>query len=307
MEESIRAIYQLVTLGTLSFLIVLSNVVVVALVCINKKLRSYTNWLILSLVVSDILTGGILFLVTFIKPGSIVEGYFTTLILTSGVVNISAVTFDRYVAVMKPLQYSYLVSKLFKRGIVILWLIPTIYASVPLLWGADPTQTVHKVYLVCLEFLGIVVPYIFITVAYIRIFKQVRRSLALRKHLKSMSKQINERRRISSDAQVAKVFFIVSLAFLFSWMPILYMTTTAYILNRFDIVPDVLPTVSLFTIAMGSLVNPLVYAFLKPDFKMTIRNFCQKGPRRCVNKRVEFFPVFSSENKEQHETSGCTG
>ena len=272
------------SLGTLSVLIVASNVFLVTLVCLNKTLRTYTNWLTLSLAVSDILTGGVLLPVVLIKPTSVVGKYLTSMILLWGVANMCAVTYDRYVAVMKPLQYPYLIPKLFKRVIVALWLVPAIYSLLPLFWGTDRTKTVNLVYMVFLEFLGVVVPYIFITVAYIRIFKEVRRSLALRKNLECATKQINERRRISSDAQVAKVFCIVSVAYLLSWMPILYMTT-ADIFNGWNIVPDILQTVSFFTVAVGSLVNPLVYAFLKPDFKVVIRNFCRKS------SQVEAMPM----------------
>ena len=76
---------------------------------------------------------------------------------------------------------------------------------------------------------------------------------------------------------MAKVFFIISTAFLLSWLPMVYITTATNVLNLFELVPHALLTVSLFTTATSSLVNPLVYAFLKPDFKAIIRNFCRKS------------------------------
>lgn len=272
-----QEIYVDVSLGILSVIIVVTNCSVCALVCFNKTLRTYTNWLVLSLAVSDILTGGVLLPLILIKPTSLVTGYFTTIILLCGVANICAVTYDRYVAILKPLFYPYRAPKFFKRAIVVSWLIPTIYTLLPLAWDKNPTQTIQIVYMVCLEFFGVVVPYIFITFAYVRIFRQVRRSLAMRKDFESAIEQRNERRRISSNAQVAKVFCIVSTAFLLSWLPILYLTTVSFFFNRPDLLPGVLFTVSLFTVASSSLVNPLIYAFLKPDFKVVVRNFCQKN------------------------------
>jgi len=277
MADPWKEIYISVSLGTLSVMIVVANCSVCALVCFNKTLRTYTNWLVLSLAVSDILTGGVLLPLLLIKPSSIVTDYFITLILLSGVANICAVTYDRYVAIIKPLLYPYLAPELFKRAIAVSWLIPTIYTLLPLAWDKNPTKTVHIVYVVCLEFFGVVVPYIFITFAYVRIFRQVRRSLAIRKDFESAREQRKERRRISSDAQVAKVFCIVSTAFLLSWLPILYLTTVYNVLNQPDLLPGVLDTISLFTLATSSLVNPLIYAFLKPDFKVVIRKFCQKN------------------------------
>ena len=277
MTEPWKEIYVSVSLGILSVVIVVANCSVCALVCFSKTLRTYTNWLVLSLAVSDILTGGVLLPILLLKPSSIVTDYFTTLILLSGVANICAVTYDRYVAIIKPLLYPYLAPKLFRRVIAVSWLIPTIYTLLPLAWDKNPTKTIHIVYLVCLEFFGVVVPCIFITFAYVRIFRQVRRSLTMRKDFESAREQRKERRRISSDAQVAKVFCIVSTAFLFSWLPILYLTTVYNVLNQPDLVPAALDTISLFTLATSSLVNPLIYAFLKLDFKVVIRNFCQKN------------------------------
>ena len=282
MAEPSKEIYVSVSLGILSVVIVVANCSVCALVCFNKTLRTYTNWLILSLAVSDILTGGVLLPVLLIKPASLLTDYFIALITLSGVANICAVTYDRYVAVIKPLLYQYLAPKLFKRALVVSWLIPTIYTVLPLAWDTNRTKTIHTVYIVCLEVFGVVVPYIFVTFAYVQIFRQVRRSLTMRKDFESAREQRKERRRISSDAQVAKVFCIVSTAFLLSWLPILYSTTVYNVLNRPDLIPDVLLTISLFTVATSSFVNPLIHAFLKPDFRVLIRNFCRKNSHTKV-------------------------
>ena len=279
MPELAEEMYVVVSLGALSVLIVVSNVSVYALVCFNKRLRTYTNWFTLSLAVSDILAGAVLMPLTLFKPESVVVTYLSHLILLWGVVNICALTYDRFVAAMMPLQYPCRIPKIFKRTLVAVWLIPTIISLLPLFWATDRASIFHKWYIACLEVFGVVVPYIFISVAYIRIFKQVRHSLALRKKFVSAIKQINEPRRISQDAKVAKVFCIISAAFLFSWMPIIYMTTADIFFGRLDIVPSVLGTISFYIIAVASLVNPFVYAFLKPDFKVVIRNICRKSKR----------------------------
>ena len=280
-----QEIYVSVSLGILSVIIVAANCFVCVLVCFNKTLRTYTNWLVLSLAVSDILTGGVLLPIVLIKPTSLVTDYFIALILLSVVANICTVTYDRYVAIMKPLLYRYIAPKLLKRTLVVTWLIPTIYSVLPLAWDTNPTKTIHIVYIVCLEFFGVVVPYIFITFAYVRIFRQVRRSLTMRKNFESARQQRRERRRVSSDAQVAKVFCIVSTAFMLSWLPILYLTTVYSVFNRPDLIPDALYTISLFTVATSSVVNPLICAFLKPDFRVAIRNFRKNSQTKVVPKK----------------------
>ena len=262
-------IFVVVFLSIFSLFIVVSNSCVCLLVYLKKALRTNTNWLMVSLAVSDILTGGVLLPVYLIKPTSIVTSYLVCIILLSGVANLCAVTYDRYVAIMKPLEYPYRAPKILKRALILSWLVSSIYSLLPLFWNTDPTLTVHKVYMICLQFFGIIVPYTLMTFAYVRMFKQVRGSLTKNEHLQSFRVHKNERKRISSDAKVAKVFAIFVLAFLLCWLPIICITT-AKIVNRDDVIPDVLSVASLFTVATCSLVNPLMYSFLKPDFKMAI-------------------------------------
>ena len=137
------------------------------------------------------------------------------------------------------------------------------------------------------------VPYVFISFSYVRIFGQVRRGkLAVKKDFECTRVHKNERGRISSDAKVAKVFCIVSATFVLCWSPVIYMTTASMVLNRPDIIPDSLATVSLFMIVANSLANPLIYAILKADFNMAIRNFigrCLPGQNRVAQSPV--YPV----------------
>ena len=285
-------IYVQVSLSILSFLIVVSNFCVCLLVYLKKALRTNTNWLMVSLAVSDILTGGVLLPVYLILPNSVVTSYLVCMILLSGVANLCAVTYDRYIAIMKPLEYPYRAPKMLKRAVVLSWLIPAVYSLLPLFWNTNPDLKIHKAYMVCLQFFGIVVPYVFITFAYVRMFKQVRRSLTMKRNMESLRVHKSERKRISSDAKVAKVFSIVASAFILCWLPIIYITT-ADIINRLDIIPYSLSIVSFFTIATSSLVNPLMYAFLKPDFKMAIRTCFRKSTRTDTASTIRSLPLAS--------------
>ena len=250
----------LVSLSTLSVLVVVFNVFVCCLVCMNKALRTYTNGFVVSLALSDILTGGVFFPMILSKPSSLATGYLTCVIVLSSSCNLSSVTYVRYVAIMKPLRSRYLVPKMFKKAVVFSWLIPIIFSLLPLFWNTNYELQIHKVYIICAQVFGFVVPCVFITFAYIRMFKEVRRSLALQKNLQVVSPQerTNERRRLSKEIKIAKVFCIISAIFLFCWLPIIYMTTAQTVFSRFAIIPDFMPAVSLFPIAINSLVNPVI-------------------------------------------------
>lgn len=302
MAESGHDVYLEASLSTLSVLIVVSNAFVCFLVCCNKTLRSYKNWLIVSLAVSDILTGGVLLPLILIKPSSVILGYFVSIILLSGIANLCSVTYDRYIAIMKPLEYQSRAPNILKRALIVSWLLPAIYSLLPLLWDADPTRKIHKAYIIGLEFFGIVLPFFFITVAYIRIFREVRRSLAMKREECMRVHKKNEK-RLSADAKVAQVFCIVCAAFILCWLPIIYMTTASSVLNRVDAIPKALRTVSFYTLATGSLANPLIYAFLKPDLKTVIRNFFPKVTRsETCESGSTGFPAVARWGKEKLET-----
>lgn len=277
--------YIIIPLSILSVMIVALNVFVCLLVCLKRQLQvSVTNRFIVSLAVSDILTGGVLFPVYLIKPDSIVTSYLVCIILLAGVANLCAVTYDRYIAVMKPLQYSYQIPKVFRRVIVISWTVPTIYSLLPLFWNTNPACTAHKVYIICLQFFGIIIPYIFISTTYYYIFRKVRRSFDLKRQLPTSRR---ETRRVSSEAKVARVFFIISAAFILCWLPIIYITTASVITTQEDIVPAALGHVSFFTMAMSSIVNPLMYSFMKPDFKLAILTLnCHNKGKRSGSRSI---------------------
>ena len=97
-------LYIKVSLGVLSVLIVAANLFVISFVCLNRVPRTYTNWLTVSLAVSDILTGGILFPMLIMRPTHAVVDYLSSMILLWGVANICALTYDRYVAITRPLH-----------------------------------------------------------------------------------------------------------------------------------------------------------------------------------------------------------
>ena len=88
MVEPSKDISVIVPLVILSVIVVLANCSVFALVCFKKTLRTYTNWLVLSLAVADILTGGVLLPFIVIKSTSVVTDYLITIIL--GIVTTTA-------------------------------------------------------------------------------------------------------------------------------------------------------------------------------------------------------------------------
>ena len=278
MEDSIALT---IVLFLLSSLVFATNFTVCLLVYLRKSMRTYTNGFVVSLAFSDLLIGGVLIPASLIFPSSsVVLGYLVSITLLSGVFNLTAVTFDRYIAVLKALQYENFMRKNFVIIIISSWLGALVISLIPLIWGTDTTKLTHKIFVISELTLCVLLPYMFIFKGYIKIFQQVKQSLKRERAITaSVRKALDQKNIISSEAKLAQVFIIVAFMFVLSWLPIQYMTIVHEI-GRRDLIPNYLSIVSLFTVSLGSLVNPIVYSFLKPDFRKSIRYiFCSRRKR----------------------------
>ena len=282
-----------IPLGCLSLLVVVTNSCVCLLVYLHTKLRSYTNGFVVSLAVSDILTGALLLPLYISVPEFNGTNYIVSAILLTGVANVCAVTLDRYLAITKPFIYYAVMTRHFVKFIVGSWVLPMVISIIPLIWGSNPGLA-HTIYLFLLQGLGVVVPYIFVCIAYYLIFHEARHivrrlrresSLSWRSHDDKTNKGRKNSNTVASEAKVAKMFALIAVSFILSWMPVLYLTSVMSAVGEPGLpVVDKLSPVwlvdfSLFTIALGSMVNPVVYSFFKPDFRSIIKRMLRKRPQ----------------------------
>ena len=276
--------WNFVILTCTSVLVVAANIIVCVSVLTNARLRTYTNGFLVSLAVSDILTGGLFFPVHLSGPDSAVassEGYLIAFVLLAGVGNICLVTWDRYIAVSKPFQYKETVKNHFTKMIVVAWATALSIALLPLTWETDSNVVIHKVYLFCLMVFFVVIPYAAIFFAYFKISQHLRKHRQkIRKH--SQTTVSLSSKRMKSEAKVTKVFLAIVIIFVLSWLPIIYMTTVINV-NRPDLSPVALQKVSLYTVALSSLANPLLYAFMKDDFRRQFKRLSTRQRRTSVS------------------------
>ncbi|CAI4225238.1 unnamed protein product [Auanema sp. JU1783] len=118
-------------LTVLVFVVVLGNALVIAAVLLRRRLRSATGLLILSLGVADLMVG--IVILPFSIANEVLSGYWifgdtwctiwVTMdiwMCTASIYNLVAISIDRYIAIIKPLNYPMLVTKFRARCIVAL-------------------------------------------------------------------------------------------------------------------------------------------------------------------------------------------
>ncbi|CAD5226314.1 unnamed protein product [Bursaphelenchus xylophilus] len=134
-----------VCLGVVNLLVVCGNVFVLYILISQKSLHTSTNFIVLSLTVSDFALGVI------VLPFSIFQEYsdswmfgavwcktwlaLDVLFSTASIYNLLAISFDRYMAVRQPIKYRFISSnRMTKITIAVVWLISAALAFPPLVY-----------------------------------------------------------------------------------------------------------------------------------------------------------------------------
>ena len=305
-----------IPLSILSVCVVVTNTLVCLLVYKIKSMRNYTNGFVVSLAISDILTGAAFLLqynieLHFWSRATLNVLY--AIVLFVGAANLCAVTYDRYLAILYPFSYADTISKVFKILVPAIWLLSIVIACIPLTWEGDTKLVNTRIYICLVLFICIAFPYILIVYANFKIFRLVRQCVRRERELsisscstKSSVKQ-NGMRKVSSEAKVARVFAVASLMFVLSYFPTLFYTVTAAF-GYISIVPNLLLELSPFCVVFGSLVNPILYSFMKPDFRRAVNKIlsgkralldARRSQRSSVPSIGDYSMPFMSKNKKQ--------
>lgn len=266
------------------------NGFVIVLVSTIRRLRSSANWFVLSLAVADFLAGFAIF-----PPGylchetcnrKLVSAFFW-LSLTSSVSNLCILTWDRYIAILRPMKYhSSLTMKHTRLIVMMAWL--TAFAlslsNFVKFYITDSDTALLVIFLISIPAFFILSS-AFLLYAIIRILvaarEQTRREAAFHLELTDCS-QAEQSVTATTDAaprcrneKPNSVPFVIALVLLFLGC---YVTVTGLILcinfscNISELGGHVLTTL----LTLNSAVNPFVYAFMKTDIKRELTKLIRK-------------------------------
>lgn len=270
--------------------VVFGNGLVCALFLRYRNLRDATNTFVVSLSFSDILIP--LVLLPCYKAKLSTVPYIVAYILFASLFNFCAVTYDRYEAILHPLRYrSRLTRRKVNRILILVWTLPLVVTLIPWSWEHGETQVKNlagRVYHGILV-LSVVSCSFVIFLVYFRIFKATRRQLKLiMKHRNSKWKQGFDKRKLlnrqssfncqyalklpvtlSVEIRAAKVVALLASTFVVCWFPII-LVNMYYVLGFEKSLPPALPTISLFSLVGNGLLDPIIYSFLKRDFRKAL-------------------------------------
>ena len=279
----------IVPLSAIGCGIVLGNALVCALFFRYRSLRNVTNTFVISLAVSDLLVA-VIFLPTYLT-GLRIAPYVIAFILFAYLFNFCGVTFDRHQAILCPLRYHSAMTRTNTYKILaVVWSVPVVLSVVPLFWEFatdDVKATAHQCYTAFLV-LVVVICAVFVCWAYARIFMATRKQVKMmiqmtigNRETRPMREETGSTKRnfrpswkapqhIAIEIRAAKVFALVGLTFAICWLPLIIINVFE-IFGQSDKIPPVLLDLSLFTLLINALVDPLIYSFFKTDFRAALK------------------------------------
>ena len=285
----------------LTVFIIIGNGLVIYLIITRRKLRTKTNWFVLSLAVADF-AFGLIYFPNLPVCGIKDETCFTNAIkilfsigiffMFASILNLCTLTLDRYLAIAKPMRYiTFMTTKRVVRLISAAWGVALLGVHIPYLIMslASPGKKyyiMHNNFWMFLDILNICVC-VFLLFATTRMFliarRHARQNAALVAQLKFNHRIQHGRVFKPQEAAATKMVGVVVAVFFICYLMDIY-DTACYLsegCTRDNTIWMLLTPLKL----LNSAINPLAYALFKREIRKELRRLC------CCKR--QHYPLFS--------------
>ncbi|KAF4082342.1 hypothetical protein AMELA_G00150740 [Ameiurus melas] len=290
---------------------IVGNALVIYAFFRNKKLRSPPNYFIVNLAVSDFLmvsTQSPMFFVSslykgwvFGKTGCEIYAFCSALFGITSMINLVAISIDRYIVITKPLQAIGWTSKCRTLiSILIVWIYSLAWSSAPLLgwssyvpegfmtsctWDYVTSTPANKSYTLMLCCLVFFVPLGIISYCYVFMFLAIRNTS---RDVESLGSQMRnttlvQQQSIKREWKLAKVAFVVIVVFVLSWSPYAFVTLIAWA-GYSSILTPYSKAVPAIIAKASAIYNPFIYAIIHSKYRDTLAE--QVPCLHFLNKRT---------------------
>ncbi|KAL9960621.1 hypothetical protein ACROYT_G034104 [Oculina patagonica] len=275
----------------IAILIVFVNGIVFLLFAKEKRLRTPTNYLLFSLAVCDFMTGFINVPLTIIMlmrlisppPGKIL-GFFLVvlhnLVVVLVVYHIFAITAERYFSIIHPFRHRWQMTKKSSLKIIgIIWLAAVIIAFMPITWFTRfltspqsgiltvtlQIQMGHIIFCIVFVFLA---PYVFIVYSQFVMFKKIKQNTLTFRGERGADSSVYRKAKDSKRCLI--IFALMAFFYAICWFP--WFVISLFHSLWFPLGKEAYKILLEFSQAflilryLTSIVNPVLYTFLKRDF-----------------------------------------
>ncbi|XP_062383684.1 opsin 4xa [Sardina pilchardus] len=296
---------------------VVGNALVIYAFFSNKKLWTPANYFILSLAIADFLmaiTQSPIFFINslykewvFGQTGCKIYAFCGALFGIASMINLLAISIDRYIVITKPLQAIQWTSK--RRTLIIIlvvWLYSLAWSLAPLLgWSSyipeglmtsctwdyvtsTPSNKSYTLMLCCFVFF---IPLGIIFYCYLFMFLAIRSTGRDVERLGSHGRKstLIQQQSIKTEWKLAKIAFLVIIVFVLSWSPYAAVTLIAWA-GYGSILSPISKTVPAVIAKASAIYNPFIYAIIHSKYRDTLAEkvpclyFLSQAPRKdCIS------------------------
>ena len=198
---------------------------------------------------------------------NMIEYFIGAVSILVAVSTLMAMSYDRYIAVIKPFQYPQKINNTrAKVAIAIIWINALVMCVLPL---ADVKR---ENFLLAYCYSHFVIPSFILTAIYVKIYKTVARQRQELKDIRASLTAGNRRKQLERENRMAITFVLILFIFYCSFLPyfiqvqVLYFCScrTSYAYNVYYLVTNEFLSVS-------CMVDPFMYALRLPRFKRSLR------------------------------------
>jgi len=286
MEINMTGIAQLVPIA---LVVLVANMLVLFVFLKTKNLRTAANYVLFSLALNDFMTGALnipLFIFVAFTPiisSNTVRfhlGFLLTVVHTVtaiiSVYHIAIATLEKYLAIIWPITHRLINKTTVINVLLMVWFISAVVGFIPFAW-IDKTNRPEGVK----YFVGYVIfcliavfffPYIFMIYAFVKIFRAIASGAG-----QSGTNETKKRhkKKLARERKSIMLFVTMATAFLICWFP-WFLLQLLYFL-RFEPTALEVPA-HVFTLVryITSIINPLLYSLLRPDFYAALKYLFKK-------------------------------
>lgn len=267
--------------------VIFINLSVLLLYAKRRQLQTKTNTLLVSLAVSDLLMGlcGIPLYIACnaVRQESvcIAQAVVFRFSAVSTMFHILAITGERYFSVIHPLQYiSIVTGQRILRVIACVWMVSLFVALVQLSWVVSfgffsdhSTKFTAALVYNCIGFgLCFAIPFLLMVVVYIQMFITIHRQVQqIRKQSINLDSSSSRFRACHTQLRALFIFALMLGMFAGSWVT--WYVSIFQVYASFSFLSEVSMMVFDFLRLGVSFINPLLYTFLKNDFREALMSF----------------------------------
>uniref|UniRef100_A0A3Q3G0X5 Rhodopsin n=1 Tax=Labrus bergylta TaxID=56723 RepID=A0A3Q3G0X5_9LABR len=286
----------------------------------NKKLRNLPNYFIMNLAVSDFLmafTQSPIFFINclykewaFGEMGCKMYAFCGALFGIASMINLLAISIDRYLVITKPLRAMHWSSK--RRttlAIILVWLYSLAWSLAPLVgwssyipeglmtsctWDYVTYTLANRSYTMMLCCFVFFIPLGVIFYCYLFMFLAIRKTSREVERLGTQVRKstLIQQKSIKSEWKLAKIAFVVIVVYVLSWSPYACVTMISWS-GHANILSPYSKAVPAIIAKASTIYNPFIYAIIHNKYRMTLADkfpclsFLSPAPRKdCVSSSI---------------------